>query len=166
MVTMLVRDSAPRDHEAILELNNAASPHVNALTTDAFAWLAANADYFRVAQDPLSPDAPIGFVLAMRSGLPYWSLNYRWFSERYDQFLYLDRVVVADGARRRGVGRLLYDDIVAFARGRWPCIALEVNLRPPNPGSLAFHERQGFERVGVREDGPDAHAVVMLRKEL
>ena len=165
MVTMLVRDAAPRDHEAVRELNNAASPHVNVLTGDAFAWLAANADYFRVAEDPASADGPIGFVLALRSGLPYWSLNYKWFGERYEHFLYLDRVVVAAGARRRGVGGLLYDDIVAFARAGWPRITLEVNLRPPNPASLAFHERLGFERIGVREDGPDAPAVVMLRKE-
>jgi predicted GNAT superfamily acetyltransferase len=156
-----VRDAAAADHAAVLALNNSAVPHVNALSEREFLWIVAHADYFRVAED----DTGIaGFVIALRAGLDYWSLNYRWFTERGGDFLYLDRVVVSEHARNRGVGRALYDDIGRFASGTWPRITLEVNLLPPNPGSLAFHERLGFHRVGIREEENGTKAVVLMER--
>lgn len=147
---LVVRAGTPRDQPAVLALNNATTPHVNALTDDQFGWLVSNADYYRVAE----VDGTIaGFVMAIRSGTAYWSGNYTWFAERYPAFIYLDRVVVAPDGRRNGVGRALYDDLVVFAAGRWPRITLEVNVQPPNPGSIAFHERMGFRRVGTRAYG-------------
>jgi predicted GNAT superfamily acetyltransferase len=43
-------------------------------------------------------------------------------------------------------------------------MALEVNLVPPNPASLAFHARRGYAEVG--RIGDDDHLVVLLTKEL
>ena len=163
---MVVRDVTAGDHAAVLSLNNEAVPHVNALPAEQFDWLAAHADYFRLVEDE---SGIAGFVLALRSGIDYWSENYAWFGRRLAAFLYLDRAVVAAHAQRRGVGRALYGDIAAFAAGRWPQIALEVNLRPPNPVSIAFHERMGYRRVGIREyernDAP-AGAVVMMERPI
>ena len=157
-----VRDAVATDHAAVLALNNSAVPHVNELSTAAFAWIVAHAAYFRVAEDPAGL---LGFVIALGPGHDYWSLNYQWFTARGGEFLYLDRIVVAEHARGAGVGRALYDDIDRFATGRWPRITLEVNLRPPNPGSLAFHERLGFRRVGVREEEHGAKAVALMERE-
>lgn len=156
-----VRDAVASDHGAVLALNNSASPHVNELSVPEFAWIVSHADYFRVAEDDAGLAA---FVIALRPGLEYWSLNYRWFMERGDDFLYLDRIVVAARVRRSGIGRVLYDDIERFASGRWPRITLEVNLLPPNPGSLLFHEHQGFRRVGVREEAEGTKAVVLMER--
>jgi predicted GNAT superfamily acetyltransferase len=158
---VVVRDAVAHDHPAVLALNNGAVPHVNALDDTAFAWLAEHATYFRVAEDG---DGIAGFVMMIEHDTEYWSANYAWFASRYDVFLYLDRVVVAPRAQRSGIGRLLYDDVTAFARGRWPRIALEVNLQPPNPVSVAFHERMGFLAVGTREY--DENAVLMMALEL
>lgn len=158
---VVVRDAIARDHPAVLALNNGAVPHVNALDDSGFAWLAEHATYFRVAADG---DGIAGFVMMIENGTEYWSANYAWFSSRYDAFLYLDRVVVASRAQRSGIGRLLYDDVTAFARGWWPRIMLEVNLRPPNPVSVAFHEHMGFREVGTREY--DENAVLMMELEL
>ncbi|MFI5244185.1 MAG: GNAT family N-acetyltransferase [Gemmatimonadales bacterium] len=156
-----MRDAVVSDHAVVLALNNGAMPHVNELSEDAFAWITGHADYFRVAEDD---SGVVGFVIALRAGLEYWSLNYRWFTERGGDFLYLDRIVVAERARRAGVGRALYDDIGRFASGTWPRITLEVNLLPPNPGSLVFHERQGFRRVGVREEDGGTKAVALMER--
>ena len=153
-----VRDAVERDHAAVLALNNAAVPHVNVLTAEQFSWLATRTDYFRVCANE---GGVVGFVFAIADGTDYWSANYAWFDERYDSFLYLDRVVVAEHGRRTGAGRALYSDLELFASGRWPRILLEVNLRPPNPGSLRFHERMGFREVGVRESDDGGHAVAM-----
>jgi predicted GNAT superfamily acetyltransferase len=156
-----VRDAVVSDHAAVLALNNSATPHVNALENTEFAWIVSHADYFRVAEDH---SGILGFVIALKPGLEYWSLNYRWFMDRGGEFLYLDRVVVAAAARGAGVGRALYGDIDRFASGRWPRITLEVNLLPPNPGSLAFHERLGFVRVGIREEENGTKAVALMER--
>ena len=156
-----VRDAVAADHAAVLALNNSATPHVNALSDVEFAWIASHASYFRVAVDRMGLAA---FVIALKPGLDYWSLNYRWFSGRGGEFIYLDRIVVDARARGTGVGRAMYDDLDRFASGKWPRITLEVNLLPPNPGSLAFHERLGFKRVGVREEEGGAKAVALMER--
>ena len=156
-----VRDAGAADHPAILALNNSAVPHVNALSTEEFAWLSGHANFFRLVED----DAGLlGFAIVLPSGLDYWSDNYKWFTARFDRFLYLDRVVVAERGRRRGVGRALYDALFAFGAGAWPRVTLEVNLRPPNPDSERFHEALGFTTLGVREYDGGASAVLMMTR--
>ncbi len=104
-----------------------------------------------------------GFVLTFAPGSSYDSENYRWFGERYDDFYYLDRIVLEPSVRRRGVGSQVYDEIerVAAPFGR---MALEVNLEPPNPGSLAFHAARGYTEVGRL--GDPSHRVTLLTKDL
>ena len=160
---LTIRDATPADHAAVLALNNSHTPHVNALTEEEFAWLVAHAGYFRVAADA---GGIAGFVLCLPAGTEYWSGNYRWFTERYTDFLYLDRVVVSPGVRRGGVGRALYDDVHTTAAGRWLRIVLEVNLRPPNPVSTAFHEAMRYRAVGVREYDEGQKAVQMYEREI
>ena len=143
-----VRDARADDYTAVLALNNAAVPNVNYLTRDVLERIAGLACYFRVMRDA---EGVAGFVICLPSGVPYWSGNYEWFAARYASFLYLDRVVVAERMRGEGVGSRIYDEMHAFAATRWPCVALEVNLKPPNPGSVRFHERLGYSRIGVRE---------------
>lgn len=161
-MTGRARDAEARDHAAVLALNNGATPHVNALSAESFAWLVDHAEWFRVWEDEAGL---AGFALVLRSGVDYWSENYKWFSARRASFLYLDRIVVAERARGQGVGRALYDALNAFAAGRWPHITLEVNVRPPNPGSVAFHERLGFRRVGVRDEDGGEKSVLMMERD-
>jgi predicted GNAT superfamily acetyltransferase len=160
----VVRDAVVADHPVVLALNNGATPHVNALNEEEFAWLANRAKYFRVLEDA---GGIAGFVLCVPSGLDYWSENYRWFTERYDSFLYLDRVAVAARARGKGVGTALYDDLHAWCVGKYPRVTLEVNLRPPNHGSMRFHERLGYQRVGELEhEGKEDYAVVLYERKV
>lgn len=102
-----------------------------------------------------------GFVVLLREGSDYASPNYRWFAERVPQFLYVDRVVIAPDHRRRGVGRALYEQVLATAGGL-PVLA-EVNLIPPNTPSLAFHRTLGFEQMGQLAH-TDGKTVAMLRR--
>lgn len=157
----VLRDAEAGDVSAILALNNAAVPNVNAVDQETLARIVALAAHFRVAVDA---EGVVGFVLCLPHDRAYWSENYRWFSARYDAFLYLDRVVVAERVRGQGVGAMLYAELHATARGRWPRVVLEVNLDPPNPGSVRFHERLGYARVGERRyaDG----AVIMYARGL
>lgn len=154
-----VRDAVVGDHATVLALNNASVPNVGALTEEQFAWLAGEADCFRVAE---LEGRFAGFIMAIRHGTPYWSANYAWFGAHFPEFLYVDRVIVVPDAQRSGVGRAIYRDLVHLAEGRWPRITLEVNLKPPNPGSIAFHEALGFRQVGARSYGENEVAMYEL----
>ena len=44
-------------------------------------------------------------------------------------------------------------------------LACEVNLDPPNPGSLAFHARLGFRPVGEARDPRNGKRVLYLCRE-
>lgn len=158
-----LRDMSKEDAAAIAALNNAAVPSVNALGEEALYSLAMSADFARVA---VGKHGIAGMMLAFGPGASYDSVNYQWFDERYRGFLYIDRVVVAEAARGRGIGKRLYDDLIGFAAGRAECLACEVNERPPNPGSLRFHETLGFGIVGRQETEGGAKSVALMVKQL
>jgi predicted GNAT superfamily acetyltransferase len=141
-------DSAIRAN--ILRLNNENARETSPLDADKLDRMAATA---RVATIVVPG---IAFLLAFDQGADYDSSNFIWFRERFDTFLYIDRVVVGEDHRRLGLGRLLYDDLFRRARHLGhQRVACEVNVRPGNPGSDAFHATLGFAEVGrgVSTDG-------------
>ncbi len=143
----LVQDG---DVEALLSINNANSPHVNALSGDALRDLLELSRWTRVVDDA---EGPVAFLLGLHGpGLSYPSENYRWFSDQYEEFLYVDRVAVAERAQGKGIGTRLYHAFIDHARAVGiDTVCAEVNLRPPNPGSVRFHERFGFTSLGEQE---------------
>ena len=56
-----------------------------------------------------------GFVITFAPGSAYDSENYRWFTERHRRFYYLDRIVLDEGFRRRGLGSFVYDEVERVA---------------------------------------------------
>ena len=159
----VLRDLSDDDVEAVLALNNANTPHVNAHTLESLRELVG----WCVARVAEVDGSLAGFTLALVPGQPYDSLNYRWFDERMDDFLYLDRIVVAEAFRRRGVGRALHDDLAASAQARdLARITCEVNERPPNPESMVFHRAVGFRWVGSQETEGGAKEVALLARVL
>lgn len=130
--------------EALLALNNDHALELSWLTTEALAKLVAEAF---VARRVGVADA---LLLAFDQDAPYDSVNFLWFRKRFERFVYVDRVVVADAARGRGLARRLYDDLFAVARAAGhERIVCEVNADPPNPASEAFHAALGFAAVGA-----------------
>ena len=108
-------------------------------------------------------DEIAGFCLVLAAAADYRSVIYRWFSERYDDFVYLDRVAFPPAHQGRGMGRAIYTEVERLAAPRRPTatqFTLEVNLRPRNDRSLAFHDRLGFVEVGQQET--DYGALVSL----
>jgi predicted GNAT superfamily acetyltransferase len=107
-----------------------------------------------------------GFVLTFASGSSYDGENFSWFAQRYADFAYLDRIVIHEDFRRRGLGTQVYDEL-EVACGR-PLFTLEVNVDPPNEPSLAFHRARGYTEVGRRTlPHPSGdHLVTMMTKRL
>lgn len=160
----VLRAAQPADVPWLAALNDAAVPAVNALGTSGLADHLPRCDVALVAGDPRTGD-PLGFLLALAPGSGYASENYRWFSTHRPGSLYVDRIVVAPHAHGRGVGRALYaavDD--AAARAGLAGVTCEVNLDPPNPGSLAFHHRLGFARVGEQTTSGGTVRVALLAR--
>lgn len=152
----MIRDITSADLPAVLALNNAHAVEVNALTADALASLVAVAAHARVV------DGGHGFLIAFNERTPVQGPNHAWFAARYPAFLYIDRVVIAPGSRGLGHARRLYDDLAAVAAGRPLCC--EVNLVPPNPASLACHDRLGFAACGEGDDPRNGKRVQYLQR--
>ena len=131
---------------ALLALNNAHAVELSWLEPERFAALVALAFWARqVGTD----DA---FLIAMDQDAAYDSPNFLWLRARYDRFVYVDRVVVADHARSRGLAQRLYAELfVAAANAGHTCVLCEVNSAPPNPASERFHLAQGFSEIGSAE---------------
>lgn len=160
----MIRPAEPRDFPAILALNEASVRFTSPLDAAALADLHAQAAYHRVVDEDGRVAA---FLLAVAPGQPYQSPNYTWFAARHDDFLYIDRVVVAGDRRHAGLGAALYDDVAAWAEahgfGRLVC---EVNVEPPNKVSDAFHRRHGFVEVGTQWVAGGAKRVSLREKVL
>lgn len=142
------RDATPADFPAILALNEAFVAVLSPLNTERLKQLHDRAAMHRVIERDGRVEA---FLLAFREGADYDGANYRWFAQRYSRFLYVDRIVVADGGQAQGAGSLLYSEVCALASGdAVPFITCEFDIEPPNPDSARFHARQGFHEVGQR----------------
>ena len=158
-----LRPATDDDFDAILTLNAAAVPHVNLIDHAELTTLARQAFHFSVAT---AGDRIAGFLLSLPPGADYPSLNYQWFTQRYAQFVYVDRIVVADDHHGSGIGGRLYAGLEKAMRGFAPSLTCEVNLLPANPGSLAFHDRLGFAEVGQQETEGGAKRVSLMHKAI
>ena len=149
--SITLRTLTDADIPAVLVMNNAAVPAVNALALTDLAWFQAEAEAFVVAVEPQG--GIVAFLILLDGpSCPYPSENYRWFVDHHrEPFLYVDRIVVGASVRGLGTGQLLYRHAIEIGTGRWPALSAEVNLRPRNDASLRFHAAFGFREVGQRE---------------
>ncbi len=110
---MLIRDAQASDFPSILGLNVAFERFLSPMNAQRLALLHSLASYHRVVD---IDGKAVAFLMAHTQGTGYDSDNYNWFSRRYPQFLYIDRVVVGQAVQGMGVGKRLYDDVFAWAR--------------------------------------------------
>src|SRR5207253_77097 len=134
----IIRDITEEDLGAVHDINEASTPGVHTVSLGQLAEIRGESSIALAAEVDGTVAA---FCLVLPPGAAYASTNYKWFSERYEDFSYLDRVAVAVEHRGNGIGSLLYAEVERRTRAEW--FTLEVNLRPRNDGSLRFHARHG-----------------------
>jgi len=164
-----VRPLVAADAARLQPLNDAAAPAVpitsarDLTTLVALAALALGVE----RDDGEGENALVGFVLALAPGAAYESENYRFFESRDVDHLYVDRIVIAESERGRGLGAILYDAVFEAAREQGRAeVTCEVNLDPPNPGSMAFHRRRGFRELGSQPTKGGTVTVALLSAPL
>lgn len=143
---IVIRNARPEDYDFILKVNEVNVEVLSPMPIERMLWLKEMSDMFVVAEVNGELAA---FLIAIREGQPYDSENYVWFSEKYPQFLYIDRIVIDEPFRAAGLGRALYQAVKdrAIETGV-KVVTCEVDTIPYNETSLKFHEAMGFREVG------------------
>lgn len=160
----LLRPLVAGDVEAATVLNDADVPRVGHLGVGGLGALLVHAELALVAE---AAGEVVGLAVTIGPGTAYASPNYRFFEARGSDHLYLDRIVVAASVRRQGIATALWDAVEAHARATGRAeLTCEVNVRPPNPASLALHLGRGFIEVGRQDTGGGALTVALLAKPL
>ena len=158
-----LRDAKHSDIDKIVQINKSAIPAVNYVSYNEFEWFLNRKLYFKIAEN--SHGAISGFLLVLPSGLDYKSLNYKWFSGRYEKFAYIDRIVIMDEFKKNGIGKSLYLDLEKNI-SEYKLIACEFNIVPPNPVSKKFHESLNYENVGHQLTENETKKVSLMIKKI
>lgn len=147
--------------QRLLTLNNDHAVELSWLEPDRLADLTGRAFV------AMGTDDGCALLLSFDQDAGYDSPNFLWFRDRFDRFVYVDRVVVSQQARGRGLARRLYETLFAQARAAGhDRVVCEINADPPNPASDAFHARLGFVAVGTGSINGGTKAVRYVAKQI
>ncbi len=162
-MSIVIRDVREHELDSVLALNNNAGLAILPLDAARLQRFHEKAGYFRVAER----DGNLaGFLVGFGAESDHDSRNFAWFRERYPQFFYIDRIVVASRRRGGGVGRAFYADVQSYAELRYPQLACEVFLDHGADPALLFHGSFGFKEVGQNLMQDNGVRASMLMKEL
>ena len=143
---MEIRDLCSDDIPTLWRINEEGLPGTGKVSQEEIADLLALSELsIGVYEDGLLT----GFVICLLPRTRYGSLNYAWFNENYQDFLYVDRIAVSQNHRNKQIGSHLYERVFKHACELKVPVAAEVSSNPPNPGSMRFHERNNFVEVGI-----------------
>jgi uncharacterized protein len=155
-----LRDATTGDYLAVVQLNALSVHYLSPMDERRLVRLANASCYFRVID---IENRVAAFLLGFRKGGDYDSPNFLWFEQRAGDFVYIDRIVVAEAFRGQHLAARLYTDIERYAAvqgvGR---LTAEIDILPLNSPSLHFHDRRGFLEIG---QAPYGTKLVSLREK-
>ena len=158
-----VRRAAPADAPALVALAEAVAREDGRwiLTTESWRSVRDERRYLKAAQ--AHRDAAV--FVAEEDGLVLGRLSLARDPHPASRHVADLGLMVAAGARRRGIGRTLLTEGVEWARTH-AVRKLELHVFPWNEPALRLYESFGFEREGYRKrhyerDGEDVDAILM-----
>ena len=99
---MDIRTLSLDDVEAMWVINEEGLPGTGQVSPQELAALLDLASYSMGAFDN---GEMLGFVICLPPATAYGSLNYAWFNQHYEAFLYVDRIAVAEAHRNKASAR-------------------------------------------------------------
>jgi uncharacterized protein len=165
MTNFQYRPTISSDFPKVIELNQLSEHFLSPLNLNKLSLLAKEAAVFQVA---ILDEKIAGFLLAFAPAADYQNQNFLFFKARFVDFLYIDRVVIAEEFRGKGLATKFYSQLEQEAIGRGISrLVCEVHINPPNPVSLSFHEKQGFIEVAqqIIEEESNQGKLVSLRQK-
>ncbi len=149
MNDIIIRAMATTDLDVVWAINQENVPAVGEETLEDLAKVHEQCSIALVAE---VSGSLAGFCMVLLPDADYGSPNFKFFCDRLDDFIYLDRVAVASEFQGMGIGAALYSEVEKLSDATW--FALEVNTKPRNEGSLRFHAREGFGEMEELETRP------------
>ena len=126
-------------------LNEAAGAEAFSLPESQFAELVEQSDCVLERWQDKPGGKLSGFLLGVSAGRAVENVGHMWFQTRFDNFLYVDRVVTTADDRRRGVGKAILLEALQWCRERGiGNLVCQVHDRPPNPAGHALCRALGF----------------------
>lgn len=93
-------------------------------------------------------DRLVAFALGMTSRNPLPDFSLLWFATRFDDFLFLERLVVEQGVRRTGIACALLERVLQDCReAGLSSVCCQVHDRPVNREAQAFVLARGFRAI-------------------
>ena len=164
MKQIQIRNASTQDYPRIVKLNDAEVQQTSAMNLARLGELAQLSGYHKVA---LVDGRIAAFLIAMRENVPYQNENYSWFAARFQQFIYVDRIVVGSEFSGLKIGSLLYQDLFDYARAEGlKTVTCEYNIQPPNPASKRFHDKFGFKELDTQWVANGAKKVTLQAAEV
>jgi predicted GNAT superfamily acetyltransferase len=160
---MNIRDATPKDLDSVFMINQKHVPQVGSVDKSWFENYLPKAYSFRVIETEFKI---VGFMVAMLPSTDYQSENFLWFKANYPSFVYVDRIAIDSNYIGLGLGKKLYEDIESRMSSESTFLTCEVNLKPANPESLAFHKKLGFQELGTLDTKGGSVKVSLLGKHL
>jgi RimJ/RimL family protein N-acetyltransferase len=147
-VTLLIRAAKPEDAATLAALAAAVGrePEGWLLNTDGWRSVADERRYLRALRR--HPDAAV--FVAEEDGEIIGRLSIARDPHQASRHVADLGLMVADGYRRRGIGRALLEEAVAWAHAAG-VLKLELHVFPWNKPAIHLYERFGFEREGLRK---------------
>lgn len=140
----MIADIRPEHITKFLAINKEFVHWLAPMDAAKLSWVLSIADYAR----QINNAAAVMIGYAHDADYPDHD-NLIWFRQKFDNFFYIDRIIVDSHSQGQGLGAKLYADVEAFARARGHRhLCCEVNSVPDNPGSHKFHIASGFKPCG------------------
>ncbi|WP_295589048.1 GNAT family N-acetyltransferase [uncultured Methanobrevibacter sp.] len=145
----MIRKALKKDYSEILKLNRNDVEMLSPLDYNLLGKMDELSEIFQVIEED---NRVIAFILAFKDGCDYWSDNYGWFLDNYTNFIYIDRIVIDESYRKRGLAQELYEHLFDYAlKNKYNLVCAEIDIEPEyNCPSIRFHEKMGFRQVGTR----------------
>lgn len=160
---IVIRPAEPGDAPALVELGSTVGRENGSwlLTTEAWRSVADEKRYLRAVRR----HADAAVFVAVEDGQPIGRLSLARDVHPASRHVADLGLMVAETHRRRGVGRALLDQAVAWASTAG-VQKLELHVFPWNEPAIALYESHGFEREGLRRghylrDGEPVDAILM-----